>query len=477
MAALWRDDTSSASALLPRLSGAARRVAEARIALQRRRTRGLQPLVDAAMQAAPNDAGLLYDRARYIRRSGRPEDALAVIVRADPAQAPEMAQAALNEERRLFVNRALRAGQAEDAYKLVSQHALSRGVDLAETEWLAGFVAFRFLRDYDKAKQHWTRLRDNVSTPVSLARAFYWLGRAAEKGGDQEAAQQSFTEASQYGFTYYGQLARERLGGPPLTFISDVPIGEEQRAAFENRELVRAIRLVSAVGDRADYEALAFGLDDLLTTPEEHSQLSAIARGLGYEKAALRSAKAGLRRGVVAGDAAYPVLDLPPGATGSGRAEPALTLAIVRQESEFDAAARSGANARGLMQILNSTGAATARRIGVSYAGPSALYTPETNLTLGSAYLQSLVNQFDGSYVLAIAAYNAGPSRSNEWMGYWGDPRTRGVDPVEWVELIPFEETRNYVQRVLENLQVYRHRLAGKPQPVRLTEDLRRGGV
>jgi len=476
-AALWRDDTATASELLPRLSGAQRRVAEARIALQRRSTRGLQALVDAAAQAAPDDPGLLYDRARYIRRAGRPEDALGVIARTDPAAAPAVAQAVLNEERRLFVNRALRAGQFQTAYRLAAEHRLERGVDLAEAEWLAGFVAFRFLRDHEKAAQHWKRLRDNVSTPVSLARAFYWLGRVAERQGDQAGAQTSFAEAAQYGFTYYGQLARERLGNPPLSFAAELQISDESRAAFEGRELVQALRLLAAAGDRADYEALAFGLDDQLTTPEEHAQLSAIARGLGYHKAALRSAKAGLSRGVVAGDAAYPLLELPASATGAGRVEPALTLAIVRQESEFDPAARSGANARGLMQVLNSTGALTARRIGVPYGGPNALYDPATNLTLGSAYLHSLVNQFDGSYILAIAAYNAGPSRSNEWIGFWGDPRTRGVDPVEWVELIPFEETRNYVQRVLENVQVYRHRLAGRPQPVRLTEDLRRGGV
>lgn len=475
--ALWRDDTAAAARLAPRLSGADRKVVEARIALQRRRTRGLQPLVDAAKAARGDDPGLLYDRARYIRRTGRPEDALDVIARSDPAKAPTSAQEALNSERRLFVNRALRAGQYETAYRLAAEHKLGRSVELAESEWLAGFIAYRFLRENEKALAHWTRLKDNVSTPVSLTRAHYWLGRLAERQNDTARAQAHFTEAAAYPFTYYGQLARERLGETTLSFISEAPPPSmEERRAFEDRELVRALRLLAAAGERQDFEGLAFGLDDLLETPADHEQLSDMAWAQGYYKTALRSAKAGLQRGVVAGASAFPVVDLPRNAVGAGRAEPALVHAIVRQESEFDPQARSGANARGLMQLLNSTAAATARRVGEPYGGPASLYASSTNLTLGSAYLQQLVDQFDGSYVLAIAAYNAGPSRSNEWIGYWGDPRARSVDPVEWVELIPFEETRNYVQRVMENLQVYRHRLAGAPAPLRLSEDLKRGG-
>lgn len=476
-AALWRDDVAGALRLSPRLSGPERKIVDARIALQRGGARGLQAAVNAANAVRPNDTGLLYDRARYIRRAGRPEDALQVIVRTDPSQAPASAQQALNVERRLFVNRALRAGAYDSAYRLAAEHNLGRSVELADTEWLAGFVAFRFLRDLDKAKLHWQKLRENVSAPVSVTRAAYWLGRVAEKQGDTAGAQSLFAEAAAYGFTYYGQLALERLGETRLSFISDAqPPTAEQRKAFEERELIRALRLIAAAGQRDDFESLSFGLDDMLETPAEHEQLSDIALAQGYYKTALRSAKAGLRRGVVAGASAYPVLDLPRGAMGAGRAEPALVHAIVRQESEFDPQARSGANARGLMQVLNSVGASVSKRIGEPYAGPSSLYDRATNLTVGSVYINQLIEQFDGSYILALAAYNAGPSRANEWIGFWGDPRSPGVDPVEWVELIPFEETRNYVQRVMENLEVYRHRLAGAPAPLRLSEDLRRGG-
>ena len=476
--ALWRDDAATASRLLPRLSGADRRVVEARIALQRRNTRGLQPLVDAASAVRGADPGLLYDRARYIRRAGRPEDALPIIALVNPAAAPRAAQEALSVERRLFIPRALRMGQTERAYRLAAEHQLERGVSFAESEWWAGFIAFRFLNDLQKAERHFAALRDNVSTPVSLSRAHYWLGRTAERRSDFQEAQVHFTEAATYGFTYYGQLAAEKLGDGAnvLSFINGAAPGPAEVAAFEGKEQIQALRLLAAAGGKADFEALAFGLDDLLETPAEHELLSAMARAQGYTKTAVRSAKAGLRRGVVAGTSAYPVLDLPSAAQGSGRAEPALVHAITRQESEFDPSARSGADARGLMQIIPGTASATARRIGSAYSGPSALYDPELNLTLGSAYLQQLVEQFDGSYVLAIAAYNAGPSRSWQWLSDWGDPRTGAIDPVEWVELIPFEETRNYVQRVMENLQVYRHRLAGEPTALRLTEDLRRGG-
>jgi soluble lytic murein transglycosylase len=474
--ALWRDDRGLAASLLPKLTRADRAIVQARIALQTQRSRGLQALVDAAGDVRADDPGLLYDRARYVRRTGRPDDALNIIARVDPAQAPVVAQEPLNEERRLYVLRALRSGQPRTAYKLAALHQLSRSTAFAESEWLAGFIAFRFLKEPETAKRHFTRLRENVSTPVSVARAAYWLGRVAQSQGDAPGAAAFFQEAAGFPFTYYGQLALEiqdpnaQLAFGPLSAPTQTEID-----GFEAREQVQALRLIARVGDQDDFEAIAFGLDDQLATPFEYEQLSSLAREQGFIKSSVRSAKAGLARGILAPEAAYPIITVPQSAQGYGRAEPALIHGVIRQETEFDAQARSSAGARGLMQLLPSTAAAVARRNGVPYS-TAHLFDRDTNLTLGSIYLQSRIEEFGGSYILALAAYNAGPSRVSQWLSDWGDPRTGSIDPIDWVELIPFEETRNYVQRVMENTQIYRNKLSQSPTPLRLSKDLRRGG-
>ena len=203
--------------------------------------------------------------------------------------------------------------------------------------------------------------------------------------------------------------------------------------------------------------------------------LSQMAREQSYHRTALRSAKAGLFRNVVAANAAYPLIDIPQRVHSTGRPEPALVLAIIRQESEFDASAISSANARGLMQLIPSTAQAQARREGLTFQRGALTSDPQYNMTLGSAHLADLIDDFGGSYVLAIAAYNAGSSNVRSWISDWGDPRSNSVDTVDWIELIPFAETRNYVQRVTENLQVYRHRLAEAPTPITLERDLNRG--
>jgi soluble lytic murein transglycosylase len=203
--------------------------------------------------------------------------------------------------------------------------------------------------------------------------------------------------------------------------------------------------------------------------------LALVALQNSYTKIAVRSAKAGIRRGILAQEAAFPVISIPSAAQVPGRPEPALILAITRQESEFDPYAVSSANARGLMQLIPSTARLTARQQGMSYDLASLTNDPNYNVTLGSAYLGDMIDRWGGSYILAIASYNAGPGRAQEWITAYGDPRLKSVDAVDWVELIPIAETRNYVQRVIENLQVYRHRIARAPAPIRIMEDLNRG--
>lgn len=472
--ALWRGERGAAQRLMVRVDEEDRRVAAARIALQVRPRRGLQAAVDAVPQARRDDPGFLYDRAQYIRRSGRPEDAMPIAMRIDANQAPAFARPDIFAEKRLYVSRAMRAGDRRGAYTLVNNHGMTSGEQFADAEWLSGWLSLRFLDNPADAARHFAHLDENVSTPVSRARALYWRAEAARAQGQNSDADARLDEAARYDFTYYGQIAAARRGA--LMRLNDAPpITDEIRRRFENRELVRALRLISEFGTQRDFESIAYYLDDTLDSAQELELLSMIAREASFARTALRSAKAGIRRGIVAPNAAFPVVDLPQRVRELSRPEPALVLAIIRQESEFDPRAISSANARGLMQLIPPTARSTANRLGMPYQLAALTSDPDYNMTLGSAYLGSLIDDWGGSYVLAIASYNAGPGRAREWIGMWGDPRNPGTDVVDWIELIPIAETRNYVQRVLENVQVYRHRLAGEPTPIGIEQDLRRG--
>ncbi len=474
---LWREHRSAAERLMPQLSPADRLLADARIALQTRRRRGLQAAVDAVPASRRDDPGLLYDRAQYVRRTGRPERAIAIAADINAAAAPAITRDDIFREKRLYVPRALRMGDARLAYRLASNHAMTSGADFADAEWLCGWLSLRFLREPARAAEHFAHLNENVSAPISRSRALYWRAEAAKALGRTAEADAFLAEASRYDFTFYGQLAAVRRGAGQavLSLPQSADISDEARMRFEHRELARALRVLSQVGAREDFEAVAFFLDDQLEDPQEIELLAQMAQDLAYQRTALRSAKAGLYRGVVAAEAAYPLLELPSSAARSGGPEAALVHAIIRQESEFDPHVISHAGARGLMQLMPSTARATARSQGIPYAHDLLTQDPNYNITLGAAYLGDVLDSFGGSYVLSIAAYNAGSHRAREWIADWGDPRDPNVDVVDWIELIPFSETRNYVQRVLENLQVYRHRINASPTPIGLEQDLRRG--
>lgn len=473
---LWRNQRSAAQRLLPRLSAPDRLVANARIAMQTRQRRGLQAAVDAVPASRADNPGFLYDRTQYRRRTGNPQDAMPVAAQIDPREAPLAARADIFRERRLYVPRALRAGNARLAYQLVTNHGLTSGESFADAEWLAGWLSLRFLNQPQRAAEHFAHLSENVSAPVSRSRALYWRAEAARALGQAAEAENLYTQAAAFNFTYYGQLAATRgAREATLSLPATAQVSAEARNRFEHRELVRALRVMAEVGAQRDFESIAFYLDDTLDDPMELELLSQMAREQSYHRTALRSAKAGLFRNVVAANAAYPLIDIPQRVQSAGRPEPALVLAIIRQESEFDASAISSANARGLMQLIPSTAQAQARREGLTFQRGALTSDPQYNMTLGAAHLADLIDDFGGSYVLAIAAYNAGSTNVRNWLSDWGDPRSNSVDTVDWIELIPFAETRNYVQRVTENLQVYRHRLAEAPTPITLERDLNRG--
>lgn len=474
---LWRGDTASAQALSSRLSAGRKALIEARVALIRN-TKQIDKLVGAVPQAYADDAGLLYERARHADRRGRTSDELALLLRISGESTPEAGREKLWSEKQSVVRRMMREKNYATAYQLAAGHGLTQGESFRDAEWLAGWLALTKLNDAKKAEAHFTVFGAGVTTPISVARAQYWLGEALSAQGRAEEAQAAYEAGAKYPFVFYGQLAAEKASvlKPELRMLdlgSHAAPTDEERAAFARRPAVRAAILQAEAGRLGSFERFSFALDDVLTTPAEHQMLFDIGAGYLEMRAAVRGAKAGLGRGIVAPDAVFPILPLPP-SPRTGSAEPAMVLALTRQESEFNHRAVSSADARGLMQMIPRYAQAEARMVGIPFKASWLTDDPQYNLRLGRGFLDDLVDDYGGSYILAAAAYNAGPSRARQWMADFGDPRA-GADPVDWIEHIPFSETRNYVQRVLENTIVYRHRLTGQPVEITLSADLRRG--
>ena len=474
---LWRRDTASAQALLPKLSSGRKAVVAARVALIRN-TKQIDKLVGAVPQAYADDAGLLYDRARHAERRNRDADELSLLLRINGEGAPEVGRENIWDEKQSVVWRMIRERNYATAYQLAAGHGLSGGEAFRDAEWMAGWLALSKLGDAKKAEIHFTVFGAGVQTPISIARAQYWLGEALSAQGRKDEAQAAYEAGAKYPFVFYGQLAAEKAGvlKPELKMLnlgSHTAPTDEERAEFARRPAVRASILLAEAGRLASFERFHFALDDVLTTSAEHQMLFDIAAGYLEMRAAVRGAKAGLGRGIVAPDAVFPVLPLP-NSPRSGAAEPAMVLALTRQESEFNHRAISSADARGLMQMIPRYAQAEARMVGIPFKASWLTDDPQYNLRLGRGFLDDLVDDYGGSYILAAAAYNAGPSRARQWIQDFGDPRA-GTDPVEWIESIPFSETRNYVQRVLENTVVYRHRLTGQPVEITLSQDIRRG--
>ncbi len=474
---LWRGDTRSAQALLSRMSDGRKAVIEARIALMKN-AKTIDKLVNAVPAAYSEDAGLLYERARWNERRSRASEELNLLLRIKGEGAPAAGRESIWDEKQSVMRRMIRDRNYATAYELAAGHGLTQGEAFRDAEWIAGWLALEKLGDAVKAENHFRVFAAGVQTPISISRAQYWLGRTLAVQGKAAEAAAAYEIGAAYPYVFYGQLAAEkaRETKPELGQLSfsqlTIPTDEE-RAAFARQPAVRAAILLAESGRIGTFERFSFALDDTLTTPAEHQMLYDIAAGYLEMRAAIRGAKAGLGRGLVAPDAVFPVFALPT-SPRSGAAEPAMVLALARQESEFNHRAISSADARGLMQMIPRYAQAEARMVGLPFRQSWLTDDPQYNLRLGRGFLDDLVDDFGGSYILAAAAYNAGPSRARQWIRDFGDPRA-GTDPIDWIESIPFSETRNYVQRVLENTVVYRHRLTGQPVDIRISDDLKRG--
>jgi len=443
--------------------------ARVRIAL-RAESRDANDLLNALPADAAQTPGVAFERASYLRRKGLDTLALAQLQYFPREVAnPEQGDRIWDERRRLVLA-ALRASDSKAAYAAAADSGLKTGADAADAEYDAGWIALTKLNDPKAAGEHFAALERIGTSPITRGRALYWQGRAAAALGDNAARDDFYARAAQYNTTFYGMLAAEKLG-QRLVLPPDPVITPAAKAAFEGREPVQATRLLFDYGQRELFRAFVLNLDDTLPTREDEAQLVDLARNYGEMDTSMRAARAAAQRGFILAQRAYPVRDLP---ESGGAAEPALVLGITRQESGFDPNVRSGAGARGMMQLMPSTAAILARKIGVSYS-PGRLDEPDYNMRLGANYLSQLVTQFSGSYVMAAAGYNAGPGRPTQWAAFCGDPRGGTTDPVDYIECIPFSETRNYVMRVMENMQVYRARLNGGSAPITLSADLKRG--
>jgi soluble lytic murein transglycosylase len=445
-----------------------RAVAEARMAL--RSGVGGDAAVSRVPAALQSDPGLIFARASDLRRKDQITAALALADKMGGAPGHDSGDARSWTERRLLINEALRIQDYRGAYHAAETHGIEGGADAAEAEFYAGWLALSKLNQPAKADEHFARIQAIGRSPITQGRALYWRGRAHEAMGDKAGAQAFYLQGAEHGTTFYGQLAAEKAG-VPINLGRDPEITDADRARFEGRDVVRAARILAEAGERDLFKVFVMHLDDDLPPGAEYAQLVDLARGYGDQYTSMFAVRTAAQKGFILPDRGYPMRAEPP-ATGL---ETALVFGITRQESGFDPSVRSSADARGMMQLLPSTAQVVARRLGVSYSA-SQLYDPDYNMRLGATYISQLVGDFSGSYVLGIAGYNAGPGRPRQWVTYCGDPRTGTTDPLDFIECIPFSETRNYVMRVMEGMQVYRAKLNNGVITPTLSADLRRGG-
>ncbi|MBW8304892.1 MAG: lytic transglycosylase domain-containing protein, partial [Brevundimonas sp.] len=448
-----------------------RAVAEATMAL--RTAYSPDAVVAGLTPAQAMDPAVALERARILRSQSRQSEGFALLAALPPAPSHTEGQNTLWSERRNYFLDALERRNWQAAYDAMAGHGFPSGERKVDAEFFAGWVALTRLNDPARAANHFEILRESSSTPITQGRALYWLGRAAEAQGNTPAAVEFYRNGAQHIQTFYGQLAAEKAGLTALTLPGDPTPTAEQRAAFEANEVVRALRILGETGETSLFRVFAYQLDDDLPGASELALLMDLSRAYGEGFTAMMVGRAASQRGFLMPERQYPVR-IPPQVAGAAPLE--FTLAITRQESSFDPRARSGADARGMMQFLPSTGAMVARQLGMPFSAER-LWDPDYNMTLGSYHLGDLTNRFGGSMLLTTVGYNAGPARPPQWIARCGDPRNGQVDPIDFIECAPFTETRNYMMRVMENMSVYKARLNGGSAPLTLSDDLRRGAA
>ena len=468
---LWRGDIYSAIRILSLLPSKSQTLAKARVGLQRG-ARNVDNLIAAVPASHKKNAGLAYDRFQWRIRKDRWDEAHELLVKhtgdVSKMERPEK----WASRRRGFARRSMRANKPEIAYFLASGHRLNEGSHYADLEWLSGYISLIYLSAPLQAERHFKNFSLAVSSSISRARAGYWLGRVNEKLGNLDQAAANYLISAKFQTAFYGQLAAERLGlsGDPLLRGLE-EVDEWPTAGFVTDSVFDAAKLLHSANK---IEMMRWFMTHMAETlpRDELLKLSNYSNQVGEAFVTIGIAKEAAKRGIILPKPYYPVTEL---ATLSDDLPPEVIMSIARRESELNLKAISPAGALGLMQIMPSTARQVSKGLGLKYSKKRLTSDWRYNAILGASYLENLIKFYDGSYILAFAAYNAGSKRVNEWIEIYGDPRDPDTSVVDWIEHIPYKETRNYVMRVTESLLVYRARITGSINAVEITKDLNRG--
>ncbi len=457
---LWSDRFAEAEYMFPYVGEKGRRLAKARIALARR-SRDASRLVRRIPRAERSDPGLIYARVRW-QRMEKHDTGAYLLLRQEPANPPH--PGLWWRERDILARRAIEKKDFSRAFDLINDSKVKSGDHYITKEWTLGWLDLDFLGRPRPAYMHFEKFYSVAESAISCARGAYWLSRAAEKMGWRKTARKWARTATQYPSTFYGQLAYEAFYKKPENAANfhDAPVSADDIHDFDANELVRVIRLLNKAGLVEEADPFFY---KLLYTSETRPDFTLLAR-LAYQvKRPQFAVMANMRMQQMLGTSMYPEgYPLLP-ALSTGHHDDALIHAVVHRESMFDADIESPAGALGLMQLMPRTAQVIARRIGIRY-NREALTDPRYNIKLGTAYLQELLNDYNGSYPLAIAAYNAGPRNVDIWLQEFGDPRHKNISIIKWIEEIPIYETRNYIQRVLETYYIYQLRLGQPPKTI-----------
>ncbi|MGC2810617.1 MAG: lytic transglycosylase domain-containing protein, partial [Bradyrhizobium sp.] len=469
---LYGSEHEAALRAAKRLGSSEVALAKARIAAYRKAS-SARALLEAVPRELHGDPGYIFSKIQLLRREEKYAEAAQLMLSAprDPARLYNVDEWWI--ERRLLSRKMLDVGENRTAYLIARDAALpARDIYKTEQEFTAGWIALRFLRDPATAAQHFARIGVGSVNPTTLARAGYWQGRSAEAAGRIEQARAAYSAAALQSTSYYGQLARAKLGLPQIE-LNGAPSARGR--GIERLEIVRAVQLLYALDEREIAVPIFADMGDN-GDPDALVGLGELASRNGDARGMLLLGKAALNRGLPFDFYAYPVNGIPPFKSIGPDIEQSVVFAIARQESAFNPAVVSPAQAYGLMQVTPDAGRYVCKKYGVGFDLGRMKTDPVYNAALGAAELGGLLEDYRGSYVMAFAAYNAGRGSVKKWIERYGDPRDPKVDAVDWVELIPFSETRNYVQRIMENLQVYRTRFGGGTR-LQIEADLHRGNI
>src|SRR5262245_20445874 len=478
----WTNERNERAAIvrrmLPLLSEPEKKAAEARLAVFLR-AKNSQALIAKLPTTTAPDWGLAVQKAQALRRQNKEEEAWKILL-TEPEAPGTIKPDGWWEERRANAYAALRLGKPKMAYELIREPGPLSVNAAKDAAFLAGWLSLRYLDEPKQALAHFQALAGMADGPLSRARSSYWLGRTFEVLGDKAKALDQYRAGAVYFDTFHGQLARLKLdpGASRLSLAPPAAPTPEEIARFTSSDAVRAIVVARKAGlDSALPRAFLRHLPGYLKSEAEVAMLAHLADALGDTQMSVRVGKAAVARGMNLAYYAYPVRALPQYTPLRKPPEPAVILGIARQESEFNTLTLSGAGARGILQVMPVTARHVCRDYKIKCDIPRLMQDPVYNTMMGSAYISDRMDEFSGSYVLTLAGYNAGPGRAREWIKEFGDPRDQKVDPIDWIHRIPFEETREYVQKVLSNIQIYRARLGDEANAMRLNSDLRRSAA